>query len=66
MKKEKKLRTKLPKQQKKIKKEKKAVKGLGLSIRSQLIIGFLVPMLLVIGVGTFAYQKASDGMVSNY
>lgn len=70
MAKEKKIRTKAPKKQPKAKKErtqeKKQGTGLGLSIRSQLIIGFLVPMLLVIGVGAFAYQKASEGMVSNY
>ncbi len=63
MAKEKKVRTKVPKKQKK---EKKQRKGLGLSIRSQLLIGFLIPMLLVIGVGAFAYQKASEGMLSNY
>jgi len=61
--KEKKIRTKTPKKQLK---EKKPGKGLGLSIRSQLMLGFLVPMLLVIGVGAFAYQKASEGMVNNY
>lgn len=78
MAKEKKVRAKAPKKQKveKTKVEKPKVekpktgkqkgKGFGLSIRSQLILGFLIPMLLVIGVGTFAYQRASDGMVSNY
>ncbi|MGN1146789.1 MAG: methyl-accepting chemotaxis protein [Lachnospiraceae bacterium] len=37
-----------------------------LSIRSQLILGFLIPVLAVIGVGTFAYRKAEDGMLKNY
>ena len=60
MAKEKKVRTKVSKGQKAEK------KGFGMSIRSQLIVGFLVPMLLVIGVGMFAYQKASEGMLNNY
>ncbi|MBQ7776039.1 MAG: methyl-accepting chemotaxis protein [Lachnospiraceae bacterium] len=47
-------------------KKQKEKKGFGLSIRSQLILGFLIPMLLVIGVGAFAYQKASEGMLNNY
>ena len=66
MKKEKKVRTKAPKKQPKEKKERKQQKGIGLSIRTQLILGFLIPMLLVIGVGAFAYQKASEGMLGNY
>ncbi|MGN0432304.1 MAG: methyl-accepting chemotaxis protein [Lachnospiraceae bacterium] len=37
-----------------------------LSIRTQLIIGFLIPVLLVVGVGTFAYKKAEEGMLKNY
>ncbi len=49
-----------------LKKKKQQEKGLGLSIRSQLLLGFLVPMLLVIGVGVFAYSKASEGMLKNY
>lgn len=60
MAKEKKVRTKTSKEQKAEK------RGLGMSIRSQLIVGFLVPMLLVIGVGMFAYGKASEGMLNNY
>ncbi len=60
MAKEKKVRTKASKGQKAEK------RGFGMSIRSQLIVGFLVPMLLVIGVGMFAYGKASEGMLNNY
>ncbi len=63
MAKEKKVRTKAVKKHRIEKKEKK---GFGLSIRSQLILGFLIPMLLVICVGTFAYQKAAEGMLNNY
>ncbi len=63
MAKEKKVRTKAVKKQKT---EKKKGKGLGLSIRSQLFIGFLIPMVLVVAIGVFAYQKASEGMLSNY
>lgn len=44
----------------------KKQKGLGMSIRTQLIFGFLVPLLLVIVIGIFAYQKASEGLWDNY
>lgn len=60
MAKERQVRTKVSK------KQRKQGKDFGLSIRSQLLLGFLVPMLLVIGVGAFAYQKASEGMLNNY
>lgn len=56
---------KQPKQPKQAKQSKKK-KGIGMSIRAQLTIGFLIPLLLVVAVGTFAYQKASSGMLNNY
>ncbi len=61
MAKEKKLQTKAVKKQKTEKK-----RGFGFSIRTQLMVGFLIPMVLVVAVGAFAYQKASEGMLSNY
>ena len=61
MAKEKKVRTKAVKKQRTEKK-----KGFGISIRTQLFVGFLIPMVLVVAVGAFAYQKASEGMLSNY
>lgn len=36
------------------------------SIGSKLIIGFLVPVLFVIALGVISYEKASDGIISNY
>jgi methyl-accepting chemotaxis protein len=35
-------------------------------LKTQLIIGFLIPICLVIIVGQYAYMKASKGMLSNY
>ncbi|MGN1158641.1 MAG: methyl-accepting chemotaxis protein [Lachnospiraceae bacterium] len=48
------------------KRESKKGRRFCLSIRSQLILGFLIPVLAVIGVGIFAYGKAEDGMLKNY
>lgn len=36
------------------------------SIGSKLIVGFLVPVMFVIALGVISYNKASDGIISNY
>ncbi len=41
-------------------------KGLGVSLCIQLIIGFAVPILFLIGVGIISYRNASAGMIENY
>ena len=41
-------------------------KGLHLSLKAQLIIGFALPVLLVVCIGIYAYNKAEKGMVNNY
>lgn len=41
-------------------------KKLAISIKSKLYVGFAIPILCVIMVGTVAYQKAAQGMSSNY
>ncbi len=63
------------KKQKKVKKLKepkapkmkkdKSGKG-GISIRTQLYIGFLLPVIFIIVVGIVSYQNASSGLVENY
>ena len=47
------------------KKEKEAVKK-AISIRVQLYIGFLIPILFIIAVGVIAYGNASSGLIKNY
>lgn len=37
-----------------------------MSIRIQLILGFLIPILFVIAVGMISYQKAASGLTKNY
>ena len=49
-----------------VKKEKRNQKGIHLSLKLQLIIGFLLPIIMLICIGTYAYQKAASGMVNNY
>ncbi len=44
---------------------KKSSHGL-FGIKSQLIFGFLIPVVFVIVVGIVAYNVASDGLISNY
>ena len=44
----------------------KTGKGLHLSLKAQLIIGFTLPVLLVVCIGIYAYNKAEKGMVNNY
>lgn len=38
----------------------------GMSIRLQLIIGFLVPVFFIVAVGIISYLKASSGLTANY
>ena len=49
----------------KVQKVKKG-KGFHLSLKAQLIIGFTLPVLLVVCIGIYAYNKAEKGMVNNY
>ncbi len=39
---------------------------IGLSIRLQLLIGFVIPILFCIAIGVISYTKASEGLISNY
>lgn len=39
---------------------------LNLNLKVQLFIGFIVPILFLILVGKISYQKAAEGMISNY
>lgn len=39
---------------------------INLNIKIQLFIGFIVPILFVIGVGVISYRKAESGMADNY
>ncbi len=49
------------------KQPKKTVQGkLGISIRVQLIIGFLIPVLFIVMVGSISYLRASEALVENY
>lgn len=50
-------------------KEKKTVKkgsGIHLSLKAQLVIGFVIPVVLVALIGVYAYSTAEKGMVKNY
>lgn len=38
----------------------------GINIKMQLFVGFIVPILFVIGIGLISYQKAESGMAENY
>lgn len=45
----------------------KAVKRrAGFSIRLQLTLGFLIPVLFMVGIGWISYTKASEGLIENY
>lgn len=46
--------------------EKTDKKEFGISLRIQLIVGFAVPILFLIGVGVISYRNASSGMIENY
>ena len=37
-----------------------------INLKTQLIIGFIVPVIFVFIVGIFAYNKAEEGMIGNY
>lgn len=39
---------------------------MGISIRAQLILGFMVPVIFLIAIGWISYTKASDGLITNY
>lgn len=41
-------------------------RSFGLSIRFQLVIGFLIPVLFIVLVGSISYLKASSGLTENY
>ncbi len=47
------------------KKEKKGA-GIRLSLKAQLVIGFALPVILVVCIGIYSYNKAEKGMVNNY
>lgn len=44
----------------------KTKRELGLSIRVQLIAGFMIPIAFIIAVGVVSYTKASAGLTGNY
>lgn len=46
--------------------EKRERKQFGLSIRMQLIIGFMLPIAFIVAVGVASYTKASSGLTENY
>lgn len=66
MKWEKKLSTKKETTKKKDKKRPSIKPKLDISIRVQLTIGFLLPIIFIIVVGVVAYTKASEGLTTNY
>lgn len=47
------------------KKPKAEIRGLR-SIRSKLIISYLIPIVLIIVLGTISYQRAADTIIKNY
>lgn len=59
-------RTRKEKVLKKKERVRKNKKQLGLSIRVQLIVGFVIPIAFIIAVGFVSYSKASSGLTSNY
>lgn len=38
----------------------------GISIRMQLIIGFLIPIVFIVFIGLISYRRASEGLIANY
>lgn len=46
--------------------KKRMKKKISMSIRTQLIIGFLIPILFSVAIGVIAYTKASEGLIDNY
>lgn len=58
-----------PKKEKVVKeKPQKGTAGfnVGISIRAQLIIGFLIPIAFCVLIGVISYDKASEGLIENY
>lgn len=51
---------------KKLESGRKAHGAFGVSLRIQLIVGFAVPILFLVGVGIISYHNASAGMIENY
>ncbi len=45
---------------------KKGISKSGITIRTQLIIGFVIPIIFIMTVGIVSYQKAAHGLESNY
>ena len=41
-------------------------KRLSVSLKLQIIIGFLIPVIFIVLVGNAAYDKASEGLINNY
>lgn len=39
---------------------------IGISIRSQLMLGFFIPIVFILIVGTVSYKKATEGLTQNY
>lgn len=52
--------------QKRGKQKKAAKRRAGISIRLQLTVGFLIPVLFMVGIGWISYTKASEGLIRNY
>lgn len=47
--------------------DKKAQKRkIGISIRFQLVLGFFIPIVFILIVGTVSYKKATEGLTQNY
>lgn len=51
---------------KKVKKNQKKKWDLDFNIKLQLLVGFSIPVIFVILVGIISYNKAEEGMISNY
>ncbi|MBR5598098.1 MAG: methyl-accepting chemotaxis protein [Lachnospiraceae bacterium] len=51
--------------EKDVKKEKKKL-NFDINIKLQLLVGFVIPVIFVILVGMISYNKAEEGMISNY
>lgn len=58
-----KKRTKIIKQQKKQKKKKTARP---LNLKLQILVGFIIPIFVVVGVGISSYNKAESGLIETY
>ena len=45
---------------------KKGIAKSGITIRTQLIVGFAIPIIFIMIVGIVSYQKAANGLITNY